>query len=138
MGVRVDEAWRDQGTVQADDVVDSIRQCVVVRADPGDPSVQHHERLGRTVDPCVHNTAAVDRPHGATVAQRGPEATPAPWQTGTLRTALRYGRTVRTVYRGGVVHARVDGPAQALMVLDGRIAWIGSDDDAPTDGVDDV
>src|SRR5665648_933009 len=73
MGVRVDEAWRDQGTVQADDVVDAIRRCVVVRADPGDPSVQHHERLGRTVDPCVHNTAAVDRPHGATVAQRRPE-----------------------------------------------------------------
>ena len=61
-----------------------------------------------------------------------------PSRTGTLRTVLRYGRTVRTVYRDGVVHARVEGAAQALVVLDGRIAWIGSDDDAPTDGVDQV
>jgi len=61
-----------------------------------------------------------------------------PSRTGTLRTVLRYGRTVRTVYRDGVVHARVAGAAQALVVLDGRIAWIGPDDDAPTDGVDEV
>lgn len=44
------------------------------------------------------------------------------------------------LYRHGVVHSAADPFAQALVVADGRIAWLGSDDSTHTvlDGVDEV
>lgn len=44
---------------------------------------------------------------------------------------------MRTVYRNGVVHASGPTPPTALLVQDGLIAWLGADEDAPTD-VDEV
>lgn len=43
---------------------------------------------------------------------------------------LQYVRDVRTVYRNGVVHARADGAGvvDVVVVADGRIAWLGRDD----------
>ena len=44
------------------------------------------------------------------------------------------------LYRGGVVHSAADPFAEALVVADGRVAWLGSDDSTHTvlDGVDEV
>lgn len=39
---------------------------------------------------------------------------------------------MRSVYRNGVVHARGSVPPTAFVVEDGRIVWLGADDDAPT------
>ncbi|MBO4210221.1 amidohydrolase, partial [Micromonospora echinofusca] len=36
-----------------------------------------------------------------------------------------------TLYRGGVLHCPADPSATALLVSDGRIAWLGADADAP-------
>ncbi|MGY0007252.1 amidohydrolase [Micromonospora sp. I033] len=36
-----------------------------------------------------------------------------------------------TLYRGGVLHCPADPSATALLVRDGRIAWLGADADAP-------
>ncbi|MGK5672117.1 amidohydrolase family protein, partial [Micromonospora sp. URMC 106] len=36
-----------------------------------------------------------------------------------------------TLYRGGVLHCPADPTATALLVRDGRIAWLGADADAP-------
>ncbi|MEV0726719.1 amidohydrolase family protein [Micromonospora purpureochromogenes] len=36
-----------------------------------------------------------------------------------------------TLYRGGVLHCPADPRATALLVADGRIAWLGADRDAP-------
>ncbi|MEU4716979.1 amidohydrolase family protein [Micromonospora purpureochromogenes] len=36
-----------------------------------------------------------------------------------------------TLYRGGVLHCPADPSATALLVTDGRIAWLGADRDAP-------
>lgn len=35
------------------------------------------------------------------------------------------------LYRGGVLHCPADPSATALLVRDGRIAWLGADADAP-------
>lgn len=43
-----------------------------------------------------------------------------------------------TVYRNGAIHSLTHPSAQALLVVDGRIAWLGMDVDVPTDGVDEV
>jgi predicted amidohydrolase YtcJ len=40
--------------------------------------------------------------------------------------------TPTTLYRNGRVHSPADPAATALLVQDGRIAWLGSDADAPT------
>ncbi|RQX12716.1 amidohydrolase, partial [Micromonospora chalcea] len=37
-----------------------------------------------------------------------------------------------TLYRGGVLHCPADPSATALLVRDGRIAWLGTDADAPS------
>ncbi|WP_431883207.1 amidohydrolase [Micromonospora gifhornensis] len=37
-----------------------------------------------------------------------------------------------TLYRGGVLHCPAEPSATALLVRDGRIAWLGADADAPT------
>jgi predicted amidohydrolase YtcJ len=44
------------------------------------------------------------------------------------------------LYRNGVVHSAADPFAEALLVADGRVAWLGSDDSAHTvaDGADEV
>jgi predicted amidohydrolase YtcJ len=44
------------------------------------------------------------------------------------------------LYRHGVVHSAADPFAEALVVADGRVAWLGSDDSTHTvlDGVDEV
>ena len=36
-----------------------------------------------------------------------------------------------TLFRGGVLHCPADPSATALLVRDGRIAWLGADADAP-------
>ncbi|MBC7289773.1 MAG: amidohydrolase family protein, partial [Actinotalea sp.] len=36
------------------------------------------------------------------------------------------------LYRGGVIHSAADPFAEALLVADGRVAWLGSDDTAAT------
>jgi predicted amidohydrolase YtcJ len=41
-----------------------------------------------------------------------------------------------TLYRGGILHCPADPSATALLVRDGRIAWLGADADAP--GADQV
>lgn len=48
--------------------------------------------------------------------------------------------TTTTLYRGGFVHSPADSRATAMVVANGQIAWIGSDDDAArhSDGVDAV
>lgn len=48
--------------------------------------------------------------------------------------------TTDTLYRGGFVHSPADARATAMVVVNGQIAWIGSDDDAArhSDGVDAV
>lgn len=45
-----------------------------------------------------------------------------------------------TLYRNGVVHSRTDPFAEALVVADGQVAWLGSDDTVSTviDSVDEV
>jgi predicted amidohydrolase YtcJ len=46
---------------------------------------------------------------------------------------------VRTVFRNGVVHARAEGAVQALAVQDGRVVWLGRDDEIGVlDGHDEV
>ncbi|WP_155855479.1 amidohydrolase family protein, partial [Actinotalea ferrariae] len=44
------------------------------------------------------------------------------------------------LYRNGVVHSSADPFAEAVLVADGRVAWLGSDDSAHTvlDGADEV
>lgn len=54
---------------------------------------------------------------------------------------LRYVQRVpSTLYRNGVVHSPTDPFAEALLVADGQVAWLGSEDTVHTvlDGVDDV
>ena len=45
-----------------------------------------------------------------------------------------------TLYRNGVVHSPTDPFAEALLVADGQVAWLGSEDTVHTvlDGVDEV
>ena len=45
-----------------------------------------------------------------------------------------------TLYRNGVIHSRTDPFAEAILVADGQVAWLGSEDTVHTvlDGVDDV
>jgi hypothetical protein len=38
---------------------------------------------------------------------------------------------VGTVYRNGPIHSLTDPHARALLVVDGRIAWLGADDEVP-------
>ncbi len=45
---------------------------------------------------------------------------------------------MRTVYHHGVVHARAEGPVEAFAVVDGRIAWLGRDDQIGTWDADEV
>ena len=54
---------------------------------------------------------------------------------------MRYVQRVRsTLYRNGVVHSRTDPFAEAVLVADGQVAWLGSEDTVHTvlDGVDEV
>ena len=54
---------------------------------------------------------------------------------------LRYVRPVgSTLYRNGVVHSPSDPFAEAVLVADGQVAWLGSEDTVSTvlDGVDEV
>ncbi|NMM23947.1 MAG: amidohydrolase family protein [Phycicoccus sp.] len=48
--------------------------------------------------------------------------------------------TTSTLYRGGFVHTPVDSRATAMVVVNGQIAWIGSDEEATrhSEGVDAV
>lgn len=45
---------------------------------------------------------------------------------------------MRTVYHHGIVHARADAPVEAFAVVDGRIAWLGRDDEIGTWDADEV
>ncbi|HQY32651.1 MAG TPA: amidohydrolase family protein [Actinotalea sp.] len=54
---------------------------------------------------------------------------------------LRYGRLVRSIlFHNGVIHSRTDPFAQAVLVADGQIAWLGGEDSlhAVLDGADEV
>lgn len=58
-----------------------------------------------------------------------------------MRVALRYGRQVRSIlFHNGVIHSRTDPFAQAVLVADGQVAWLGGEDSlhAVLDGVDEV
>ena len=57
------------------------------------------------------------------------------------RSALRYVQPVAaTLYRNGVIHSPTDPFAEAILVADGQVAWMGSDDTvhAVIDGADEV
>lgn len=55
------------------------------------------------------------------------------------RHVLRYVRLVGTLYRSGTIHSLTHPHAQALLVVDGLIAWLGPDDEVATLGdVDEV
>lgn len=45
---------------------------------------------------------------------------------------MGYLRRVATVYRNGSIHSLTHPRAQALLVADGRIAWLGADDEVDT------
>lgn len=57
------------------------------------------------------------------------------------RPTLRYVQPVAsTLYRNGVIHSPTDPFAEAVLVADGQVAWLGSEDTVHTvlDGVDEV
>ena len=57
------------------------------------------------------------------------------WRTapseGCRLPVLRYVRRVGTVYRNGPIHSLTNPDARALLVVDGKIAWLGADDQVP-------